>query len=77
MEERTRILNLLQSGQINVEEAALLLDKLEKKNDNLKNQYFDFEERVKVFGVELGNFLKETIKTVEEKINAVFPNQNK
>lgn len=77
MEERTRILNLLQSGQINVEEAALLLDKVEKKNDNLKNQYFDFEERVKIFGVELGNFLKETIKTVEEKINAVFPNQNK
>ena len=47
MEERTRILNLLQSGQINVEEAALLLDKLEKKNDNLKTSILILKKELK------------------------------
>jgi hypothetical protein len=77
MEERRRILRLLEAKMLTVEEAELLLAKLEKvpENENLKNQFDDFEERIKVFGNELGAFLKGTLKAVEDKIAAIFPEQ--
>ncbi|NLD26868.1 MAG: hypothetical protein GX661_05870 [Acholeplasmataceae bacterium] len=78
MEERRRILKLLEAKMLTVEEADILLSKIDNKTgqeESFKNQFDGFEERIKIFGNELGAFLKGTLKTVEEKIATIFPEQ--
>jgi polyhydroxyalkanoate synthesis regulator phasin len=75
MEERMRILRMLEAGEITVEEANKLLDELNVKNTGFQKQKEEFEEKVNDFVSDLGRFLKNTVKFVEEKIEEIFPNK--
>lgn len=75
MEERMRILRMLEAGEITVEEANKLLDELNAKNTGFQKQKEEFEEKVNDFVSDLGRFLKNTVKFVEEKIEEIFPNK--
>ncbi len=75
MEERMRILRMLESKEISVEEARVLLEELDKKKTNrFQKEKDEFEEKLQNFSTELGKFLKNTIKIVEDKIVEIFPN---
>lgn len=74
MEEKLRILRMLEAQEINAEEANRLLAELEdKKKAGFQKQKEEFEEKVTGFVADLGNFLKNAVKFVEEKIEEIFP----
>lgn len=74
MEEKLRILRMLEAQEINAEEANRLLAELEdKKKAGFQKQKEEFEEKVTGFVANLGNFLKNAVKFVEEKIEEIFP----
>lgn len=74
MEEKLRILRMLEAQEINAEEANRLLAELEdKKKAGFQKQKEEFEEKVTGFVADLGNFLKNAVNFVEEKIEEIFP----
>ncbi|MDD4000042.1 MAG: hypothetical protein PHX62_04015 [Bacilli bacterium] len=75
MEERIRILRLLEERKISVEEAKTLLEELDKKEAKLHHEKDEFEEKLKTFSNDLGNFLKNTIKIVSDKLSEIFPEE--
>lgn len=92
MEGRERILKLLGDKIITVEEAKILLDALETrssekgkedcsdkkdKKENCSETFSGFEQKLDKFSNELGSFVRDSLKIVEEKIEEFFKTENK